>query len=117
MVIGADVLPSTNDNPATPSEIKPEEALRAARDLHQRLLTENLPRAQKQQLARRISGLLFIAEASTGMPNNYRLLFLRLRTDADHRVGLDESEGIRHKPEILEHYDRLEAYCTDAREI
>ena len=94
----------------------PKTAISEARRLHERLvgeqLDEQLSGDQRAQLAREISRLLFEAERAGALPNSCRLLFLRLRTDAEHIAGLHEAEGIRSRPEVWEHYDELLRSCV-----
>jgi hypothetical protein len=84
------------------------EALRAARCLHEELAAGQKPRAEKASMARRISGLLFAAEANSSLPDSARLLFLRLRTDAHFRAAADDSKTVGDAAQLWEHYTDLE---------
>jgi len=94
----------------------PRKALRAARQLHERLADGEVATEDRQRVAREIAGLLFAAESAMPMTNKCRLLFMRLRTDAESRNGVNDSDGVPNRPEIWDHYEEIERDCTDPEE-
>lgn len=86
------------------------ELIREARRLHEQLVeTSSLTAIDKSRIARRIVALLFNVEEGRNLSAHVRQCLVHLRTDADHRAGLSDAEGIRRVSEIWDQYERLEA--------
>ena len=87
--------------------MKALESVCAARELHHRLVHEpGLSQRQKEKLAREIAGQLFVAEIDRTLPNESRLLFDLLRTNA-HHATLPQKDG-RPFTDMSTQYEELE---------
>ena len=101
--IGSDTL-FTADVPLTPSQ-----SIAAARLLHEALMDEiGMASPEKRTVSRQISGHLFAAEADRILPEVFRALFVRLRTDAYLRAGAIDSKKLCWPDRILSGYDEIE---------
>ena len=69
--------------------MNPRESVKAARELHQELLGGSLSKEERAKLTAAILDHLFAAESSKAFPNSCRLLFLRLRSDAEYCAGFE----------------------------
>ena len=94
----------TPDVPLTPSQ-----SIAEARRLHEALMDEiGMASPEKRTVSRQISGHLFAAEGDRMLPNVFRALFVRLRTDAYLRAGSIDSKKLCRPDRILSGYDEIE---------
>ena len=98
-----DTTPTTD---LAPDEYR--EAIATARGFHE-LLIENpaLFESERRRIARKIAGLLFLAESRCEVPAQLRLYLSKLHADADHRAGVCEDLALCNALEILDYYDQL----------
>ena len=88
--------------------LTPSQSISAARLLHEALMDEiGMASLEKRTVSRRISGHLFAAEADRILPDIFRALFVRLRTDAYLRAGSIESNKLCWPDRILSGYDEI----------
>jgi hypothetical protein len=100
---GCDVI-FTPDIPLTPFQ-----SIAAARLLHEALMDEiGMASPKKRSVARQISGHLFDAEADRILPEMFRALFVRLRTDSYLRAGSIDSLKLCRPNQIILGYDEIQ---------
>jgi hypothetical protein len=88
--------------------VTPSQSIAAARRLHEALMDEiGMAFPEKRAVSRQISGHLFAAEADRMLPNVFRALFVRLRTDAYLRAGAIDSKKLCRTDRILSGYDEI----------
>lgn len=89
--------------------LSPFQSLAAARLLHEVLMDEiGMASPEKRNVSRQISGHLFAAEADRILPEVFRALFVRLRTDAYLRAGAIDAKKLCWPDRILSGYDEIE---------
>ena len=88
--------------------LTPSQSIAAARLLHEVLMDEiGMASPEKRTVSRQISGHLFAAEADRILPDVFRSLFVRLRTDAYLRAGSIDSKKLCRPDRILSGYDEI----------
>jgi hypothetical protein len=88
--------------------LTPSQSIAAARRLHEALMDEiGMAFPEKRVVSRQISGHLFAAEADRILPEAFRALFVRLRTDAYLRAGAIDLKKLCWPDWILSGYDEI----------